>query len=156
MKKYADMHRQEQQLEVNQQVYLRLQPYRQISVSAHRDLKLAPSFYGPFTVVRKVGSVAYELDLPPESCIHSDFHVSQLKLKLGTHASPLPKLASVDLHGVIQPEPLAVLNQRSKKSNNCAVVELLIQWAGQPANDATWEEYHSLKCANPHLMGKVF
>jgi hypothetical protein len=87
MKKYADLHRQEWQLDINQQVYLRLQPYRQISISARRDLKLAPRFYGPFTVIRKVGFVAYELDLPPESCIHPVFHVSQLKSKLGTNVS---------------------------------------------------------------------
>jgi hypothetical protein len=41
MKKFADMRRSERTLEVNQQVYLRLQPYRQTSLVTRRALKLA-------------------------------------------------------------------------------------------------------------------
>jgi hypothetical protein len=44
MKKFADMRRSERTLEVNQQVYLRLQPYRQTSLATRRALKLAPRF----------------------------------------------------------------------------------------------------------------
>jgi hypothetical protein len=64
---------------VNQQVFLRLQPYRQTSVATRRVLKLAPRFYGPFTVLSRVGAVAYELDLPATSRMHPVFLVSQLK-----------------------------------------------------------------------------
>lgn len=50
--------------EIGKQVYLRLQPYRQSLVAYRRSLKLAPCFYGPFTILGKVGEAAYELDLP--------------------------------------------------------------------------------------------
>jgi hypothetical protein len=58
MKKYADLRRIKKKFEIGQQVYLRLQPYRQSSVAYRRSLKLAPRFYGPFTILRKVGEVA--------------------------------------------------------------------------------------------------
>ena len=76
MKKYADLRRSERTLAIGQQVYLRLQPYRQGFLVIIRALKLSHRFYGPFTVVRKVGEVAYELNLLAIARIHPVFHVS--------------------------------------------------------------------------------
>jgi hypothetical protein len=156
MKKYADLKRTEWELEIGQQVYLRLQPYRQTSISHHRVLKLAPRFYGPFRITHRVGKVAYELDLPPEARIHPIFHVSQLKPRLGSASVALPKLPPVDSNGVLRPEPAEVLDRCSRPKDNRPLIELLIHWEGQTADDATWEEFHSLKDAYPHLVGKVF
>ena len=42
--------------------------------------KLAPRFIGPFAVMSRVGTAAYQLELPPElSEVHNAFHVSQLR-----------------------------------------------------------------------------
>ncbi|GJX20669.1 putative reverse transcriptase domain-containing protein [Tanacetum coccineum] len=42
--------------------------------------KLAPRFVGPFEIIKKVGPVAYQLDLPEElNGVHDTFHVSNLK-----------------------------------------------------------------------------
>lgn len=51
MKKFADIRRTERKFKLGQQVYMRLQPYRQSSVAYRCALKLAPRFYGPFTIV---------------------------------------------------------------------------------------------------------
>jgi hypothetical protein len=69
MKKYADLRRSEREFEVGRQVYLRLQPYRHNSVVTRRSLKLSPRFYGPFTVLRRIGSMAYELGLRGRSLL---------------------------------------------------------------------------------------
>jgi hypothetical protein len=103
-----------------------------------------------------VGKVAYELDLPPEARIHPIFHVSQLKPRLGSASVALPKLPAVDANGVLRPEPAEVLDRRSRPKDNQPLIELLIRWDGQTADDATWEEFHGLKTAYPHLVGKVF
>jgi hypothetical protein len=137
-------------------VYLRLQPYRQSTVAYRRALKLSPHFYGPFRVVRKIRKVAYELDLPPEAQIHPVFHVSQLKPKLGSLSSALPKLPPVDSNGILRPDPVEILDRRSRLKNNRPLIELLVRWDGQSADDATWEEFHTLRDAYPHLVGKVF
>ena len=60
-------------------VFLRLQPYRQSSLKRSRAEKLKPRFYGSYRVIKKVGEVAYELELPEGSKIHNIFHVSCLK-----------------------------------------------------------------------------
>jgi hypothetical protein len=42
--------------------------------------KLAPRYIGPFPILKKCGTVAYKLDLPPSLArVHDIFHVSQLK-----------------------------------------------------------------------------
>jgi len=119
-------------------------------------LKLALRFYGPFTVLRRVGAVAYELDLPATSRIHLVFHISQLKPTLGVNTSPIPVLLPVNLEGIIQPDPMAILDRRSRPLNNRAFTEVLVHWSGQTPEDATWEDFHKLTQAYPHLVGKVF
>jgi hypothetical protein len=99
--------------------------------------------------------VAYELDLPAHSRIHPIFHVSQLKPKLGDYVPVLPLLPPVDVEGVIQPKPMAILDRRSRPHHNRALVEVLVQWTGQTQEDATWKSYHKLAQAYPHLVGKV-
>ena len=50
-------------------------------------------------MLQKVGTVSYELDLPPEAKLHPIFHVSHLKLKLGLQVHPIPTLPPVDAKG---------------------------------------------------------
>ena len=63
-KLYADKHRIERSFEVGDLVYLRLQPYIQSSLKKKGAEKLKPRFYGPYRIIKKVGEVAYELELP--------------------------------------------------------------------------------------------
>jgi hypothetical protein len=156
MKKYADIKLTERQFELGHKVYLRLRPNRQMTLAHHQSLKLTPRFYGPFTIIQKVGTVAYELDLPKESRVHPVFRVSQLKLKLGSTVALVPKLPPVNSYGVFRPELVEVLNRRSRPHDHRPLIELLIRWEGQTADDATWKEFYGLKNAYPHLVGKVF
>jgi hypothetical protein len=73
MRRYADLKHTGRVLKEGDWVYLRLQPYRQMSVTWGCNLKLSPRFYGPFLIVRKIGAVAYQLELPLGSCIHPVF-----------------------------------------------------------------------------------
>ena len=48
MKKQADQHRIEWEFEVEDWVFVRLQPYKQLSLKQQQKNKLAPKFYGPY------------------------------------------------------------------------------------------------------------
>ena len=60
----VDRHRIERSFEVEDLVFLRLQPYRQSSLKKSGAEKLKPRYYGPYRIMRQVGEVAYELELP--------------------------------------------------------------------------------------------
>jgi ribosomal protein S19E (S16A) len=138
MKKYADMKRSERKFHVGDWVYLRLQPYRQISMKGKIGThKLLPKFYGPFEVLEKLGKVAYKLSLPPGSLIHDVFHVSQLKKKVGTSVRIGTGLPLVSGDGKVKLEPIAFLDRRIVKKNNQVEVEVLVQWSNLQAEDAT-------------------
>ncbi|GMI84821.1 hypothetical protein HRI_002151400 [Hibiscus trionum] len=95
MKTQADRHRRELSLDVGSWVFVRLQPYRQLSLRLQRQHKLSPRYFGPYRIVQRVGQVAYKLDLPDSTRIHSVFHVSQLKPCKGAplqQITPLPLL----------------------------------------------------------------
>jgi len=89
------------------------------------------------------------------SLIHLVFHVSQLKLKLGRSVEVISQLPLVNDHSVIQTKPKEILDRHSRWFYNRAMVELLVCWQGQLAEEEAWEPFHHLKSSYPHLVGKV-
>ncbi|GJW73904.1 reverse transcriptase domain-containing protein [Tanacetum coccineum] len=71
--------------------------------------KLNPRYVGPFKVLKKVGAIAYKLELPQElSRVHNTFHVSNLKKCYSDDplVVPLEGLQVDDkLHFVEEPSP---------------------------------------------------
>lgn len=112
MKFYADLKCIDREFMVGDWVYLRLQPYRKLSLATHRNLKLFPRFYGPFQVLECIGTVAYRLDLPPDSMIYHVFHVSLLKKKVVDSISPLATLPPVDSRGEFLSELEQIIDRR--------------------------------------------
>lgn len=127
MKFYVDKHRSERVLEVGDWVYLKLQPYIQISVAVRRSLKLSSRYYGLYQVLEKIGQVSYRLQLPAVALIHHVFHGSQLKKRIDNHCQPQLQPPMVGLLGQLLFEPVAILERRIVKRGNAAGVEVLVQ-----------------------------
>ncbi|WMV33464.1 hypothetical protein MTR67_026849 [Solanum verrucosum] len=53
--------------------------------------KLSPRYIGPYRISKRIGNVAYELELPQELvAIHSVYHISMLKKCMGDHSLIIP------------------------------------------------------------------
>uniref|UniRef100_A0A2P2QWZ6 Tf2-1-like SH3-like domain-containing protein n=1 Tax=Rhizophora mucronata TaxID=61149 RepID=A0A2P2QWZ6_RHIMU len=90
MKFFTDKHKIEQEFAIHDLVYLKLQPYYQMSVALRTNLKLTLKFYRPYRVLDRIGTVTYRLALPPNNSVHPVFHVSLLKKATGDHITAPP------------------------------------------------------------------
>ena len=107
-------------------VYLRLQPGRQTTVSIHGNLKLAPRYFRPYQVITRIGKVAYRLQLPIKSHVHSVFHVSKLKKRVEDLMNPNSILPKTGPNGQFLVFPIAILAREMIKRKNQAVTQYLI------------------------------
>ena len=110
MKQQADQGRFERQFAEGDHVFLRSQPYKKNSLKAKNCQKLAPKFYGPYTMLKHVGQVSYHLALPIHSKLHHVFHVSCLKKVIGAKCQIQTNLPELVEEGSIWLQPEAVLN----------------------------------------------
>jgi hypothetical protein len=152
MKQQADQHRSERSFEVGDWVFLRLQPYKQMSLKqAKKDNKLSPKYYGPYKVLQKIGTMAYKLELPSSSCIHPVFHVSCLKKVIGDKLPVQTILPELDEEGKIILEPEEIIDTKIRQLRNRSISEYLIKWKNLPAEDSTWEDASFIQ-KHPELL----
>lgn len=151
MKHYADKNMSERSFAVGDWVYLKLQPYRQVTMAVRKNVKLSSKFYGPYEVLERIRQVAYKLKLPAGALIHPVFHVSQLKKRVNRGRQAQLEPPKVGPDGQTLTEPIAILDRRTLKRNNAPLVEVLVQWANLSGDEATWEEYHHLMSQFPNF-----
>ncbi|GJT52912.1 hypothetical protein Tco_0987966 [Tanacetum coccineum] len=91
-KSYADLKRKPMEFEVGDKVMLKVLPWKGVVRFGKRG-KLNPRFVGPFKVIKRVGDVAYKLELPEElSRVHNTFHSDPLKEVACHHRSRVKQL----------------------------------------------------------------
>ncbi|GJT17691.1 putative reverse transcriptase domain-containing protein [Tanacetum coccineum] len=119
--------------------------------------KLAPRFVGPFEIIKKVGPVAYRLDLPEElNGVHDTFHVSNLKKCLAdpTLQVPLDEIR-VDAKLNFVEEPVEILEREFKKLKRSRIAIVKVRWNSKRGPEFTWEREDQMKLKYPHLFSDV-
>ncbi|KAL3693385.1 hypothetical protein R1sor_007036 [Riccia sorocarpa] len=151
-KQYVDTRRRHMEFKVGEKVWLSTTNLKLIG-----SRKLNPRFIGPFTISRRIGMVAYELELPPTMKVHPVFHVSLLRRfvprppELGSTQDVRPPPELID--GVDEFEVERILQKRTRGLRNQRV-EYLVKWKGYPMHEATWEP--SVNLTNAPLLLQSF
>lgn len=127
MSQQADKHRSYRVFNIGDFVYLKLQPYKQSTLRQPSHHKLMPKFFGPFKVLDRFGSSAYQVELPPPSEIHNVFHVSQLKPYRDPRASPFHPLPTQDQSSTQSRQPEAILDRKMVKRGRTAATKVLVK-----------------------------
>ena len=101
--------------------------------------KLAPKHHRPFTIVKRVSPVAYQLQLPMAWTIHDVFHASLLTPYRETteHGTNYMRLPPDLIEDTEEYEVETIVNHchfRRKRQ-----LQYLIKWKGYPDADNTWE-----------------
>ena len=107
--------------------------------------KLANRYIGPYSVIEKIGSVAYRLQLPDSMKIHNVFHVSRLK----------PYKPSSEFHdgntALSRPDPMIVQGEEEfevesivGKRIHGGRTQYLVHWLGYHDSERTWVNVEDL------------
>ncbi|GJU32320.1 hypothetical protein Tco_1175909 [Tanacetum coccineum] len=87
---YANIRRKPLEFQVRDRVMLKVSPRKGVIRFGKRG-KLNPRYIGPFKILKRIGPVAYKLELPEElSNVHNTFHVSNLKKCLSNESLVIP------------------------------------------------------------------
>lgn len=109
-----------------------------------------PKWIGPFTVVKRIGKTAYELELPANMKVHDVFHASLLKPyhKDGRVQPPPPELM---VDGQEEFEVELILDRRLQKSGKKTKKYYCVKWRGYGHEHNTWEPEDNLS----HCQEKI-
>ena len=135
--KHADAHRRDVNYKVGDMVLLST---KHITLKSPGTRKLLPRWIGPFSVLKRIGELAYRLDLPDSmQRIHPVFHVSKLK-PYHEDGRVQPPPAPIEIEGELEYEVENIIDKKViKHKRRPDVVQYLINEKGYGHEHNSWE-----------------
>ncbi|KAJ9541425.1 hypothetical protein OSB04_027931 [Centaurea solstitialis] len=152
-KSYADKRRSNLEFQVGDRVLLKVSPWKGV-IRFRKRGKLGPRYIGPFTVLARVGKVAYRLELPEVlGQIHDTFHVSQLRKCLADESAHVP-LDDIQVDESLNyvEKPIAVIERKVKQLRNKEIGIVKVQWQHRKGSEWTWEPEAEMRDRYPELF----
>ena len=134
------MRRKDIRYEIGEKVFLIFSPWKKVMRFGENG-KLSPRFIGSYEVIKKVGSVAYRLALPPElEKIHNVFHVSMLR-RYRSDPSHVVSSETIDLKPDLtyEEEPVEILAREVKELRKKRIPLIKVLWRNHKTKEDTWE-----------------
>ncbi|KAI3724789.1 hypothetical protein L1987_64555 [Smallanthus sonchifolius] len=150
---YADKRRKPLEFQIGDMVLLKVSPWKGVIRFGKRG-KLNPRYVGPFKIMKRIGPVAYQLDLPKGlSGVHNLFHVSNLKKCLADEslAVPLEEL-HVDEQLRFIEEPVEIMDREVKTLKQSKIPIFRVRWNSKCGPEFTWEREDQMMRKYPNLF----
>ncbi|GJS17938.1 hypothetical protein Tco_0412410 [Tanacetum coccineum] len=127
-KSYAN-NRRPIEFNVGDFVMLKVSPWKGLLRFKNKG-KLSLRFIGSFKILKRVGEVAYVLELPEEMRgIHNTFHVSYLRKCLADESSVITlDDVEIDQDLTSREEPMTVLGRKSRQLRNKIIPLVKVEW----------------------------
>ncbi|GJS99858.1 putative reverse transcriptase domain-containing protein [Tanacetum coccineum] len=119
--------------------------------------KLNPWYIGPFKILKRIGPVAYKLELPEElSNVHSTFHVSNLKKCLSNEslAIPMKELRLDDKLNFVE-ESVEIMDREVKQLKQNRIPIVKVRWNSKRGPEFMWEREDQICAKYPHLFSNI-
>ncbi|WMV42308.1 hypothetical protein MTR67_035693 [Solanum verrucosum] len=116
--------------------------------------KLSSWYIGPYHIAKRIGNVAYELELPQElAAVHLVFHISMLKKCKGDPSLILPT-ESIRIKDNLSYEEIHVqiLDRQVRRLRTKDIAPVKIRSRNQFVEEATWEAEEDMKKRYPYLF----
>ncbi|GJT81581.1 hypothetical protein Tco_1055923 [Tanacetum coccineum] len=124
-KSYTDLKHKPMDFQVGDKVMLKVSPWKWV-VHFGKQGKLNPRYIGPFKVLEKVGSVAYNLELLEElSRVHNTFHLVE------------------------------IMDREVKRLKRSRIPIFKVRWNSRRGPEFTWERKDQFRKKYPHLFTKI-
>ncbi|XP_074373545.1 uncharacterized protein LOC141713879 [Apium graveolens] len=152
-RKYANQGRKDKEFEIGEKVLLKISPWKGVMRFGKKG-KLSPRFIGPFEILKRVGSVSYQLTLPPDlQHIHDVFHISVLKKDHQDNRHVL-KYEPIEVKSNLtyEEQPVEIIDRKVQelKKKNTPLVKVL--WQNHATKEATWELDSEMRNKYPFLF----
>jgi hypothetical protein len=134
-------------------VLLKVSPWKGV-VRFGKKGKLSPRFVEPFKIIKRVGPVAYQLELPEEmNGVHNVFHVSNLRKCLANETLIMP-LQDVEVNEKLKfvEQPMQIEDRQTKKLKKKTLVLVKVRWNSRRGPEYTWELESEMRQKYPHLF----
>ena len=116
---YAYPKRKDHVFKVGDKIFLKASPMKGV-MRFRKKGKLAPQYMGPYEILRKVRSVAFELALPPNfPPVHLVFHLSLLRHYMYDPSHILEPI-SIQLNSnfLFEEQPVRIIDRQVKRLKN--------------------------------------
>nr|XP_033509242.1 uncharacterized protein LOC117274146 [Nicotiana tomentosiformis] len=116
--------------------------------------KLIPRYVGLYKIIRRIGRVAYELDLPLElDAVHPVFHVSMLR-KCIEDPSRITPIEDIHIPEDLSyaEVPVVILDRQVRKLRTKEVASVKVLWRNNNIEEMTWEAEEEMRKKYPHLF----
>ncbi|KAH0641167.1 hypothetical protein KY285_037753 [Solanum tuberosum] len=139
-KSYTDVRRRALEFEVHDWIYLKVSLMKGVMRFGKKG-KLRPRYIGPYRISKRIGNVAYELELPQElAAVHPVFHISMLKKCMGDPSLIIPT-ENTEVKDSLSYEDIVVhiLDCQVRKLRTKEVASIKVLWRNQFVEEDTWE-----------------